>query len=496
MHRVGEMRSILKSLLLAPSPKKMDLYQSQFQAVFKAREPLFDALFGLLAAFYTSYQEFLKPAALLARLNEDGQIQLVCYLSNLLTDPTIPIHTEEADFFAALEQEEIDLTLQQAFLTFRRAEAALAQRKESGLSGIIAPIDTMLMELHQLKARVQRSETATSSLLFGSEEVGTGHSLPEIYRKIKERQNSADAVYFDLGFTKFADIRLKDGDLVVFGGFTSHGKSVLLRHMAYRQIYRYGRNVAFYSAEMSHDACRGLFALIHANNKIEYPHTPYIPYNDWKSGTLTPEQEDFLFYVADHDLRNSPKYGTLYLNQPNKSKFRISDLEAGLLELETTMPVQCVVLDYLMLMHPLEGDRGHPDRTDYNDLIKRFKNLLITHRDIKGNVAPMLGITAHQISRHGFDACLKAEGHYDIAAFTDYSEIEKSADHLFTCLMTPDLKNVNKMRLQHLKNRDGAVITEPADIFIDFKHAMRLSNTADRPQSELTAIFKRLAPRV
>jgi hypothetical protein len=31
-------------------------------------------------------------------------------------------------------------------------------------------------------------------------------------------------------------------------------------------------------AEMSHDACRGLFALMHANNKIEYPHTPFIKY--------------------------------------------------------------------------------------------------------------------------------------------------------------------------------------------------------------------------
>jgi hypothetical protein len=45
-----------------------------------------------------------------------------------------------------------------------------------------------------------------------------------------------------------------------------------------------------------------------------------------------------------------------------------------------------------------------------------------------------LGVTAHQISRHGFDACLKADKRYEIAAFTDYSEIEKSADHLFTCL--------------------------------------------------------------
>ena len=114
----------------------------------------------------------------------------------------------------------------------------------------------------------------------------------------------------------------------------------------------------------------------------------------------------------------------------NKSKFRLSDLQASLLALETTMPVHCCVVDYLTLMYPLESERGYPQRADYNDLIKAFKNLLITHRDIRGNVAPMLGITAHQISRHGFDACVKADGRYDVTAFTDYSEIEKSAEFI------------------------------------------------------------------
>jgi hypothetical protein len=158
MHRVGEMLFILKTLLIAPSPKKLDVYQTQFQAVFKGCNVLFDQLFSLIAAFYSAYREFLKPEALLARLNEDGQIKLVNNLSYLLADAAIPIYSEEADFFAALEQEEIDLTLQQAFLIFRRTEAALGQRKEGGLAGVVPPIDTMLLELHQLKARVQRTE--------------------------------------------------------------------------------------------------------------------------------------------------------------------------------------------------------------------------------------------------------------------------------------------------------------------------------------------------
>jgi hypothetical protein len=74
--------------------------------------------------------------------------------------------------------------------------------------------------------------------------------------------------------------------------------------------------------------------------------------------------------------------------------------------------------------------------------------------------------------------------------FAEFSEIEKSADHLFTCLMTPDMKNTRQMRLQHLKNRDGAIVENPVDVYIDFVHGMKVSNTADRPQTELTAILK------
>jgi hypothetical protein len=106
---------------------------------------------------------------------------------------------------------------QQAFLTFRKGEAALAQRQERGMQGILKPLDTMLLELHQLKARAQHSETSTWSLLFGSEDVGSGHSLREIYSRIKEKHDSADAVYFDLWVEKLAEARLKDGDLEVFG---------------------------------------------------------------------------------------------------------------------------------------------------------------------------------------------------------------------------------------------------------------------------------------
>lgn len=65
MHRTDEMLFILKTLLLAPSAKKLSEYQTQFAPVFKSREPLFDELLAFIATFYNTYQEFPDPNELL-----------------------------------------------------------------------------------------------------------------------------------------------------------------------------------------------------------------------------------------------------------------------------------------------------------------------------------------------------------------------------------------------------------------------------------------------
>ena len=73
------MRFILKTLVIGPVAQKNGPVSDHNSKRSSKPRPLFDALFGLLAAFYTAYQEFLKPEALIARLN---QIKLVDYLSN------------------------------------------------------------------------------------------------------------------------------------------------------------------------------------------------------------------------------------------------------------------------------------------------------------------------------------------------------------------------------------------------------------------------------
>jgi hypothetical protein len=96
MHRTGEMLFILKTLLLATSSKKLDVYQTQFRTVFKGREPLFDELLAVIGTFYNAYQEFPDPNELLERLQAEGHIKQADYLSNLLSGT---LTAAEEDFF-------------------------------------------------------------------------------------------------------------------------------------------------------------------------------------------------------------------------------------------------------------------------------------------------------------------------------------------------------------------------------------------------------------
>ncbi len=56
-----------------------------------------------------------------------------------------------------------------------------------------------------------------------------------------------------------------------------------------------------------------------------------------------------------------------------------------------------------------------------------------------------------------------------------YSEIEKSADIIISVLMTPEMKTHETIRLQNIKNRNGAVVLEPVDLKIDLPHGWTIS---------------------
>lgn len=484
------MRSILKTLVLAPTPKKWHDYNTHFASFFDSRDALYDRAISLLRDFYIQFDAFPSFDALKTELTVANEQDLLTYITNAVTDDSVPILTEDGDFVSFLSTSRrlyLELDLQTAQREFQTKLATLSSGNQADLLKVV---DEYITTLHKTKQKALRSDQSTSMLLYGER---AQRDLEEAYHRIVQQALSDETLYYTLGFKGFDPVQIKRGDLVFFGGFTSHGKSVLLRYASYRMLVEYGLNVAFWSFEMKAETVRLLFVLLHANNKKIFPNTPRIKYEDYKHGRLNDEQADFLFNTAAKDLFNNPAYGSLYIDQPNKSRFNMVDLTVKLSELENSlMPMHIVVLDYLTMMYPLNNDRGQPGRADYNQMIKDFKNMALAHRNAKGESAPFIGLTAAQISRAGYENAMKNNGLYEISAFAEYSEIERSADSMFSVLMSPEMRASSQLRIQCHKNRDGAVPLDALNLYVDLEAGFGLSEIAERNEAEVVAALQTL----
>lgn len=484
------MRSILKTLVTAPSPKKWHDYTTHFASFFEGRDALFDRTIQLLRDFYIQFDAFPSLEALKTELTVANEQDLLNYIQGIVTDDSVQARDNEADFVSALSTSRrlyLELDLQTAQREFQTKLATLSSGNQTD---VLKVVDDFITTLHQAKQKALRSDQSTSMLLYGEK---AQRDLEEAYHRIVQQALSDETLYYTLGFNAFEPVQIKRGDLVFFGGFTSHGKSVLLRYVSYRMLVEYGLNVAFWSFEMKAETVRLLFLLLHANNKKIFPNTPRIKYDDYKHARLSDEQTDFLFNTVAKDFFNNPAYGSLYIDQPNKSRFNMVDLTVKLSELENSlMPMHIVALDYLTMMYPLNNDRGQPGRTDYNQMIKDFKNLALAHRNAKGESAPFIALTAAQISRNGYEVAMKNNGLYEISAFAEYSEIERSADSMFTVLMSPEMRASSQIRLQAHKNRDGAVPIDALNLYVDLECGFGLSEIAERNEAEVVAALQSL----
>jgi len=394
-------------------------------------------------------------------------------------------------FVSHLEQVQRDTLLTSLVAKTGGIHDKLSALATTDNESLLAALDDHMTELRVLQTQAQGEDTAEQSILFGSHDED---GLRRIYSRIQKSQQGEDGLYFDIGLPPIKDeLQIKRGDLIFLGGFISHGKSILLRYALYHLVVYKGLNAAFVTLEMSHDLVRPLFSILHANNKEIFPGTPVINYTKFKNGELSEEEEDFLFNVAEHDLLNNPNYGTLVVNQPRNSRYSLEDFDFWVKDLEkNVMPVHVVGLDYLTLMWPVQGNRGKPEPLDYNNMIKAMKNIALSHRNAKGVTRGFIAIVPAQISRRGYDEAQKNEGKYEVAAFAQFSEIERSADVLMTVLMDDEARTLNQLKVQVLKNRDGALplLGDPFSVSCNLANGFGISAIDAFSVEQTVEIFK------
>lgn len=482
------MQRILKTLLTANSEKKWSVFMQDYWEFFKEQDAKFDAAILLIEAFNSRYNLLPDWGVIYNELNTIGDHDLLKHLTELVQSD-LPAFAQDEQFVSIMATIETEMFQNSFRRILRNAENQLGASQKKDSETMFEMLDTVGTKLAQLKQKSLRSGKSTASLIFGDK----GRDLEDIYEKNRHAAESGEHRYSSIDISNFENLRLRLGNLLITGAFTSQGKSIWLRYISYIQLVKYGLNVIFFSFEMDYETIRMLFAIMHANNKKIFPNTPKISVEAFSEGRLSDEEYDFLMNVADADFRTNPSYGSLYIDQPNKSRYRLTDLEQKIKEIETTiMPVHAVAADYLTMMWPIASDKSQPSSSDYNQLFKDYKNMALTHRDRSGKIVGFLAMTAAQISRAGFEEAQKSDGVYEMSAFSHYSEIERSADILLSSYAPPDYRDLSKIRLQNLKNRAGAVTTEPVDLCCEYAMGFNILAMETRSTAEVVTALQNL----
>lgn len=479
------MHEIARTFLAYPSLKKWTDYEFNYRRFFEERDPLFDELTELIRRFHGQHQTVPNLQAVQTLLHGANARDLLGYVHRLQADHTLPVFPDDDDFSAQMEKLKTSLFLDDFSAPSRSFQSRLATKQGLYPDEVAAEAQTQLSEMHQALARFQQADRTVALTLFGEE---ARQQFQDRYQHNKDRRNNNETIYFPLPFEGyFEDVMLTAGDLVTIPGYTSQCKSVLARWVCYHLMINYQLNIMFLTTEMTADQVQSIFAVMHANNRRIFPGAPRITYKAYKTGTLTPEEEDFLF-KAQEDLVMNRAYGVMQVEQP-RDDFNLGDLaeRCGWVE-NNLFPIHVCCVDYLSQINPLKhGARASNDRkTDVNKMFAEFKQFLLNYRSADNRKSPLIGITPAQISRGKYNEALKNDKLYDADAPGDFSEIERSSSVMISVLMDREMRIEGRLRLQCLKNREGEVPFDAYEVFVALAEGMGIKEFDEPDEEELT----------
>lgn len=237
----------------------------------------------------------------------------------------------------------------------------------------------------------------------------------------------------------------KPGDLVFVLAYTGQGKSTLLQNFGYKTMLD-GKNSVFFINELQYKQLKTKFIARHCANSMFWDgQAGGIQTKSIEMGLLTGKERKVMS-EAIHDIRNSEKYGKIYIVQL-PSDASISYIESKLTAIQANYHIDLVVIDDLRLCR---GNMKGEDKTVLSRVIVDAKALAVNFNSGKG--VPIL--SPWQTKQTSFTAA-KETGKYEINSASDTNEVEKQADLMIWLLRTEELERKKQILAGVSKNRMG-----------------------------------------
>jgi replicative DNA helicase len=306
--------------------------------------------------------------------------------------------------------------------------------------GIRDALDYVVIGATKLKQRLNPSQIPMD-LSLGAKE------LTEDY--IRKSRNPALSYGLTTNISAIDDATggAHNKELWVLAGATGHGKTVFMINWA-RHLVLLGFNILFYSLEMSKDKVMRMLYCSHACDP-KFNRKPLL-YKQIKFGMLSTEDADFYLNTVIPDLNNAS--GSIQVFNP-LGRTSIDDIQQQAEVFNREHPLDMIVIDYINILSSPKGVRlSRNERIAEN--ISRAKQMALEFDQGFGVTV----VTPCQVNRAGEKKAADSQGIYDREAIADTSELEKTADALFTVYQDKPMRQKREAIVCNLKMRDAGLI--------------------------------------
>lgn len=174
-----------------------------------------------------------------------------------------------------------------------------------------------------------------------------------------------------------------------------------------------------------------------------------------------------------------------------ESKFR--EIEKLAIQ-ETGHGIDMFVIDHAQLLKFDTSMKGIGNETNIvNTYVSFFRQCVLNW--IKSG-HQVTGLILSQASREGWKEAVRHEGRYRLTALADANELERAATLVLSVYCSESLKQINTVKVQILKNRDGQAWEEPMEVFADPVYYLfgnnddNLSIGMDFSSTDISNLFK------
>jgi len=326
------------------------------------------------------------------------------------------------------------------YAVYAMTDALKTAAKEVVASSYVEARTNLMRRIHQIDSGVACGDAPEGAVMREMEVVVQEHEV------VASKPDAS--VLSGFGPIDKATGGFAPGDLVIIGAHTGHGKSTLALNIVYGAYLR-GKRVLYVINELQYSQVRQNLLARHTAAPQFWPsEQPLgISLERLRAGQLTAREQQVM-QAAIKDLKDKhSQRGEIYLVQLPRTA-DLSYLEAKMAAVNSTMPIDVVVIDYLLF---LKG-RYRDDRVALETLVRETKMLAVGFDHGRG--VPI--VTPWQVSRDEWEKAVENGGYGD-SAWAKTSEIENSADIIWWLLRTDDLKKKHQILAGISKNRRGHV---------------------------------------